>query len=542
MKILRVSVLIWGLIGLHLINISFAGPKASQQSKMKTQKDFQELSQIPQRISMMKNDPNWDWTENRKYILYHGAGQHPTRLPYYETFGPAAIDFNSDFNGNRDIYPRDGWVCIFRDFGSPDRSVPYPFFILYNRYKGLLRLFYFNPRFEGFNYGIVTLSRQAIGMQEGKSFALFTFTQSDHIFLDDYDPDTKPVFFGKLVNGVWNYADFLVVGYEPNLPDDAKFVFDIMGISEQNIELAGTGTASIDGILDNPPSGDGANVGINSLSDIMDLGQKAWKSYKNAGNMVNEIAKKFDSKTSFTKLTATVSFLSGIVGAVSAAATVVDFFIGDDNNDQSSQSIKFKGNMNMDLDLQGTIKKSTPEPAILVRVPGANHLGSDDLPFYDQPLGIFNLNTVPKLMLTDLCKRQTEEATFTLSENIRLTINPHISQNIDKIEAALFDPMGILVRNSISGRDYFRIDVPFTFPNQIQFDFNNCWKCSELSMYEIAIRITVKPEVTSDPITLIKTSPTREIFNLAAQCFLVHHQDLQFIDLGDFFPPTLIDP
>ena len=69
----------------------------------------------------------------------------------YASTGPAAADLN--ISGDRDILPSQGWVLVVRDFGSaetPPTSLPY--FILYNKYRGLLRLFYWStlpvPRFD----------------------------------------------------------------------------------------------------------------------------------------------------------------------------------------------------------------------------------------------------------------------------------------------------------------------------------------------------------------------------------------------------------
>lgn len=81
-------------------------------------------------------DPNWDWTLNERYDLYvlgaNGIISYPNiDLPYFSIYGPAGEKFHNDTTGVRDIYPRDGWVLLFRDFGTPTRGVPIPNFILY---------------------------------------------------------------------------------------------------------------------------------------------------------------------------------------------------------------------------------------------------------------------------------------------------------------------------------------------------------------------------------------------------------------------------
>ena len=83
---------------------------------------------------------------NTTYPLYVDGVASPqvnVLLPYYASTGPAAAELN--ISGDRDILPSQGWVLVVRDFGSggaPPTSLPY--FILYNKYRGLLRLFYWS--------------------------------------------------------------------------------------------------------------------------------------------------------------------------------------------------------------------------------------------------------------------------------------------------------------------------------------------------------------------------------------------------------------
>ena len=68
------------------------------------------------------------------FIQGSGYGTISTGLPYFKSESPAGKDFWSDVEGGRDMNPEDGWVCVFRDFGTPERPQSYPFFILYNKY------------------------------------------------------------------------------------------------------------------------------------------------------------------------------------------------------------------------------------------------------------------------------------------------------------------------------------------------------------------------------------------------------------------------
>jgi hypothetical protein len=111
---------------------------------------------------------NWDWTESgmNVYFLtifgeinwFRGLVNPFYDHPIYGNGDPLKIDF----------YPKDGWSLIKRDFGN-ERSVPsYPYFILYNENRGILRTCILNSRDDRQSFEVVTLS-----------FKNSTYTKSD---------------------------------------------------------------------------------------------------------------------------------------------------------------------------------------------------------------------------------------------------------------------------------------------------------------------------------------------------------------------------
>jgi len=90
-------------------------------------------------------DPNWDWTQDVLYTLHWQSQEGPASrqnvpLPYFTNEGPAGVDLTI----NGDFRREDGWVLVYKDFGTETRPATLPMFLLYNRYHGILRLFYFN--------------------------------------------------------------------------------------------------------------------------------------------------------------------------------------------------------------------------------------------------------------------------------------------------------------------------------------------------------------------------------------------------------------
>ncbi len=112
---------------------------------------------------------NWNWTtsgNNYKLYLYDNmndvVGNVDTRiiyaeLPYFCTQQQGQFGCENDNlyqyhllgNNNQDIYPIDGWELIGKNFGTPNTSnnsnngkgVQNPFFVLYNKYNGKLKIY-----------------------------------------------------------------------------------------------------------------------------------------------------------------------------------------------------------------------------------------------------------------------------------------------------------------------------------------------------------------------------------------------------------------
>jgi hypothetical protein len=335
---------------------------------------------IPSSLPLPTDDPNfdpdWDWTLNEPQNLFASTQNglqlfENVSLPYYADSGPAANDFNSDVSGVRDILPQDGWVLLFRDFGTPERGIAFPRFILYNRFRGLLRLFYFNPHFPAvFTYGVVTLQKQS----GSDAFGLLTFLDEENSTLSDFDPERKEVFMGRLEPVTWNYADFLVVGYDPNLPDDARFEFEITGVQESDISLEGT--LSLNQVLNRK----NLIVSKSGEGEALLSGDGIASAFKSLGALKKAV-----------KAIAKDASLGDVAGLISAGIGLFKLFAGGSKPEHPQVLLHFKG----EIKLSGTIRLQGAIGSFLLRIPGARHLGSTDLPFYDKPLGIFNLRTHP---------------------------------------------------------------------------------------------------------------------------------------------------
>lgn len=467
---------------------------------------------IPSTIPLTSDDPNfdpdWDWTLDEPHDLFALTQSglrvfENVRLPYFADTGPAADDFNNDAPGVRDILPEDGWVLLYRDFGTPERGASFPRFILYNRFRGLLRLFYFNPHFpEAFTYGVVTLEKQSAS----GPFGLLTFTDEAHPTLDDFDPERREVFIGRLEPVTWNYADFVVAGFDPDLPDDARFEFEIAGVRESDITLEGNLT--LDQVLDKRNLLASKSDG---LGNVVEVGEKTGGFFKGLDGLKSAIEKtvgedKLDDVS-----------LGDMSNLVSAGIALFKLFLGGSKPKQT-QVLKFKG----DLDLSGTIKLQGGIGSFLLRVPGARPLGSTDLPFYDEPLGIFNLRSKPAINVKIVMEMTKCRNTGPVGPKILelpfprrhvhqlkrpdIVINPHAGFKAE-VEAAYVRRNGSLDFASASSGGYFGISRIRAITDRLGGPGNCEDPQPEVHERRVAIRLNITPdEPPADftPVSLVK--------------------------------------
>jgi len=84
----------------------------------------------------------WDWRQPT-WFGYRPGTPMPVYFqigsPFYDLQNPNVFDLSSLATKNYD--PKNGWELIKKDFGTSSAPVPIPYFMLYNKYTGLVRLF-----------------------------------------------------------------------------------------------------------------------------------------------------------------------------------------------------------------------------------------------------------------------------------------------------------------------------------------------------------------------------------------------------------------
>lgn len=168
-------------------------------------------------------DP-WDWTIPT-YSLWYNTDKINPKTPSNPFL------FNSAGRLYKDMYSSDGWMLVARDFGTPTAAIRLPFYILYNKYRGILRsVIYYPDDQEAVTNHSVMLS---FDNNPGVHPALFNFAEKspDKSYLNDYDPSARQTAIAFASPGSFIITDFNVIGYDPSLFDPSNHNYDELSFS-----------------------------------------------------------------------------------------------------------------------------------------------------------------------------------------------------------------------------------------------------------------------------------------------------------------------
>ncbi len=361
---------------------------------------------------MSVNDPNrnknWDWTKDSVYAIYantqSGIVFWNVKLPYYNAGGPAST---LGATSNPDIKKEDGWVLVYRDFGTASQGASFmPTFILYNKYRGLFRLFYWNTLVNTYSHALVKLSLVGI-----PNTNLFSYVASDKAFSNECDNNFVISSIGKIAPTAWCYVDFNIVGYDNTINQAVgSFKFEIMGVNTSILKL--DGNINLSGLIGNGQT-DNMQIGGtgNNLTGFIDKATTPFaKGYNNFMTYDKAIEKLRDEAINaqiqgkwyagplvqiaglvtltplkfFPILPGLAGFIDGFAGLMSGSAQIPP----------APTPISLRG----ELELTGTMTTNQLVGELTIFVPGSIHDTLDSkAPLYNQPLGIFTLKTRPSI-------------------------------------------------------------------------------------------------------------------------------------------------
>ncbi len=244
----------------------------------------------------------------RNFNTYYGtdqthASQYVANSPFFDY---RSIDyFDRDGQTASEQYSAEnGWLLAFKDFGTPNyyadgtsRGPLTPFFALYNKYTGVLRVFLLNaPNTFKRNTALITLKQYKLDNNAPMApSALFSYatTNQDYSYYDNYEGkqvDCLPFQLSAIAQVKsfgWVHADFKLTGYQRNLSnttlavsiydyDQATSLGDLDASLQAHGTFAGEIAASSQGTL-STVSGlfKGVSEAANSVAELNDIGGAA---------------------------------------------------------------------------------------------------------------------------------------------------------------------------------------------------------------------------------------------------------------------------
>lgn len=392
-------------------------------------------------------DPAWDWTGENRYALYSSVNGGPVQqsncqLPFFLSGSPL-----NNFQ-TPDMYPEDGWVLVHRDFGTPEAAQPFPFFTLYNRYRGIFRVMLFNAVNREGTYFLGELSFLEGARYPEARAGLFSFADSNgfRACLDNYDPSiTLTALSAMTAYGSWAVFDFPLVGYDPDLKKkDPILVFKLTSIEKQDFNLQSAGSLQLFQAVEN---GEQARPGFASTAGaLFEAGRKGFASYKTVDAfMKNEILSKAGEEKNKNEAwfgvakriaTSSAGCYAPIVAGLGAA---IESFVGGAHAASEWEHLNFKGQLQFDT--QGVLKTT--------RVlwyhnfflnAGSREDGRAQRPVQDLDWGVFNFNRMARGQESHQPYRRNNwvgaDVTWKLLEPPSIIVNPGAGLELVSVRVA----------------------------------------------------------------------------------------------------------
>ncbi|MCE2958807.1 MAG: T9SS type A sorting domain-containing protein [Bacteroidota bacterium] len=383
------------------------------------------------------NGPDtWDWRSPTYTFYLKGAnylatnGVVPMPSPWYGGSG-LNPNVNKFYQQNpRDFEPTDGWELVQRQFGSPTNLIDHPYFILYNKYSGILRIFVAISTVVGQNNSaVITLTYP----RNGKRTAVLELLSPNGYVnaLTEFDnqiPTINQANDYHLTLPYWLHADF-VMNYDPctcNVNNNQLY-FNVSLVSNSTLsfELSGQAIQNMDNLGRKGSGKQGFSTVVEDLKDIVDGGVSFHSSAKSGLDMLAEV---------FPSVNYAENPVYNIIPGVGAAVGIVSKLIGvftDKPNEV--EPLVFDINLKSK---NGSINTSNPHAPILVDNPGSQ-VALQALVNYKNVMGVFTLLEPPKLnvVVSGAFSPYYIGGAFydvTLAENLKYAINPSAGFDISK--------------------------------------------------------------------------------------------------------------
>ncbi|HBH24069.1 MAG TPA: hypothetical protein DDY13_11690 [Cytophagales bacterium] len=346
-------------------------------------------------------NPDWNW-ENSEWTVYYDIGNGPkvreTTNPFYSdpVFGNANPE-------NIDFKKSEGWILVARDFGIPQSAPANPYIVLYNKFRGIMRVCVLETESSSESYQALTLALDG------------TVTPPDILKFADY----RQIAITEAGSFDWMVGEFNVQGFDPNVLQNARFRIFIEEyvIFEQTLY----GDLSLEG-------------SAQAIYMPKNLVNGTYKATTHASKLLSNIKYKGDKKW----FDAVKSLDLNPLSIISSAAGFIDALT------TSGKYPDYRISLTGNVSLTGTLNQRSPDGSIPIyfRTDAINNKQGKAI--NDISWGVMNYNRRAQVNTNRVCKFENfnfscelEVTTPTGFFEDVLEINPSIQNDISKIEAAV---------------------------------------------------------------------------------------------------------
>jgi hypothetical protein len=351
--------------------------------------------------------PTWDWTASSWNVYFKNEsgtiGTANTLNPFID--GTQKIYGNTNVS-QADMYPSQGWMLVTRDFGTPTDANSYPFILLYNKLRGVLRVCIFRTYNSTTSYQRISLS-----FANSTNYPnLFNFASNPV----NNNANNSYVQNAITYSGVqqWMVAEFNVIGYQPIIDDNSSINITLSEVADSSITLSGT--IKLDGTIEPQAQGSKFWDGVDNIANfVASTGPSiVLMTRKNVPFNV-----KFDAPT--TILRALAKSANGFIAGGKTGSTY---------------NIKLSGTINQ----TGSITLASPKTSFSVYLKPQNTVAYHTLQKIDWGVINFtptNVIKTKKNIIDSRCPRSTTTVTFPVNflKN-SLKINPTILSSVSDVK------------------------------------------------------------------------------------------------------------
>lgn len=347
---------------------------------------------------------NWETVD----FMPTPAGQSQIPPPWIGQGSIASIYDTDVLNDHR---AADGWQLVYNTF-NPNASGPLtnPYFMLYNRYRGLLRIYMYtttsfvaNSDYLTDGINVVSNSSSSMLNFNGTDIVDMSTNKKSYIQVEPAPSDgSKPLASNKWYMMQYEFA------YDPQIAglnySDMRLSWFTNYNSITNISLGGTQTGTLNGTI----GSDGSSS--SGLSGALASGGKVLGTAALSAIGSNFLNKQSTTGTSNNKLGLPngifTSIKDGVSGALKAASgnipgAVVGILSGlfGGSGGSTQQTVSLNLNSTITLGGPATSSGSFPSSPTAVWLPGTQitSAAQNYIPLYNNTLGVFNLKGVPTI-------------------------------------------------------------------------------------------------------------------------------------------------